>query len=302
MDMTSRRARSVCYICMILAAAIWGAAFVAQKMTAEHMGAFTYNGVRFAMGSVALIPVILLLEKPDKSKTRRTWLMGTAGGAVLFTATNLQQVGIILSDSDTAASEAGFITGLYIVLVPIFGLAVGRKAGVMTWIGAVVAFAGLAVISIGPDGVGAIRMTDLTLVLCAVFFAVHILLIDRFVKDINPIRFASIQFATSAVLSTVCALSFENVLNLSSLRGIWAGILPLLFCGILSSSGAYTLQILGQRGVEPSKAAIIMSLEALFAALSEAIWYKVLMEPRVLIGGALIFAAIMLSQIKGKVR
>ena len=290
----THRARATCFL--FIAAIIWGASFVAQKLAGQHMGAFTYNGVRFAFGSITLLPVIFLLEKPDPSGTRRTWIVGLAGGAVLFAAANLQQFGIVLSSSPSSASEAGFITGLYTVFVPLLSLALGRKPNALVWVGAVLAFIGLALISIGPGGLASIQTSYLFLVVGAVFWALHILLIDHFVSSISPIRFAAIQFAVCSLLSLISAFAFETV----SIRGIWAGVIPLLFGGVLSSGVAYTLQILGQRGVEPSRSAIIFSLEALFAALSEAVLLGELMTPRKYLGGALIFISIIMSQIKSK--
>ena len=281
-------------IMLFVAAMIWGAAFVAQKLAGQYMGSFTYNGVRFAMGSITLLPVIFLLEKTDSEKNRRTWIIGLAGGVVLFAAANLQQFGIVLSDSPSSASEAGFITGLYTVFVPLFGLALGRKATALTWLSAVLAFVGLALISIEGDGLASIQASSLILVIGAVFWAVHILLIDRFVGSISPVRFASIQFAVCSVLSLASAFVFETV-RIGDLRD---GILPLLFGGVLSSGVAYTLQILGQRGVEPSRSAVIFSLESLFAALSETLMLGAVMTPRKYLGGAVIFAGILISQVR----
>ena len=277
---------------LFIAAFIWGGSFVVQKLAGQYMGAFTYNGVRFAMGSISLFPVIMLMEKPDTSKTRRTWLVGLAGGAVLFAAANLQQFGIVLSNSPSSASEAGFITGLYTVFVPLFGLLSGRKTTIMTWLSAILAFTGLALISIERSGIGSIHISYIFLVIGAVFWALHILLIDHFVSSINPIRFAAIQFAVCSALSLISAFSYETV----SVSGLLDGIVPLLLGGVLSSGIAYTLQILGQRGVEPTRSAIIFSLESLFAAISEAVLLGTVMTARKYIGGAVIFIGILLSQ------
>ena len=294
--MTLTRSKATVFV--FLASIIWGATFVAQRIAGDSMEAFTYNGVRFALGSLALLPVIILYEKTDPAKTRRTWYVGLAGGLVLFFGANLQQLGIVLSDSSSSASEAGFITGLYTVLVPIFGLALGRKTSVFTWVGAVLAFGGLALISTGPEGLASVQTSDLFLVAGAVFWAVHILLIDRYVHEIHPLRFAAVQFAVCSALSMAAAFAFETV----SLDGIRAGIVPILFGGLLSSGVAYTLQIFGQRKVAPAKAAIIFSLEAVFAALSEAVLLGELMTPRKYIGASVIFAAIILSQRNGRRR
>lgn len=257
------------------------------------MGSFTYNGLRFALGILSLLPVILIFEKkPDRAKSRRTILAGIGGGGILFIASNLQQFGIILNKEPGSASEAGFITGLYIVFTPLLGLFLGRKARPLVWIAAVLAFGGLALISIGPEGISSIKISDILLVIGAVFWAAHILFIDRFVHSVSPIRFAAVQFAVCSVLCMPSAFLFETV----TVQGIYDGILPLLFGGIFACGTAYTFQILGQRGVEPSKAAIIFSLEALFAAVSETVWLGETMTAQKYLGGAVIFIGILLSQ------
>ena len=290
------RARATSLI--ILASVIWGATFVSQKLAGLHVGAFTYNGVRFALGCITLLPVALLLEKSDRAKTRRTVRVGAVLGVVLFAAANLQQLGIVLSDSPSAAGEAGFITGMYTVLVPVFGWALGRKTTAWTWIAAVTAFGGLALISVGPEGLSSARFSDLYTVGGAVFWAFHILIIDRFARDVSPVRLVITQFAVAAVLSMVCAFVFETV----SLDGLRAAIWPLLFGGVLASGVAYTLQIFGQRGVEPSRAAVVFSLEAVFAALSEAVWLGEVMTPRKYLGGAVILLGVLLSQFTSRPR
>ena len=284
--------------CIFLTSAIWGASFVTQRLAMEHMGAFTYNSIRFALGAVSLLPAIKLLEKrlvPEKNNPpagKLTLKAGLAGGGILFIAANLQQFGIALSNSPSSASEAGFITGMYTIFVPILGLVLGRKPRPLIWLCAALAFAGLALISIGPGGISSFQLTDTLLMLCAVFWAAHIMLIDRYVNYIRPLSFSATQFAVCAVLCLVCALVFEEI----TVQGLRDGLPVLLFGGIVASGVAYSLQIIGQRKVEPSRAAIIFSLESLFAALSEVVFLGVLMTPQKYLGGAMIFAGIVLSQ------
>jgi len=299
MKLLSPNAKTLALICIFSASAIWGMSFVTQKLATQHMGSFTYNGVRFALGALSLLAVFKIFEKPDKTKTKKTLLAGCAGGVIIFIAANLQQFGIILSKSPSSASEAGFITGMYIIFVPILGLFLGRKTAPKTtsiiWLSAILAFGGLTLISTGGSDSGtAFQLSDLLLVLCAVGWAAHILLISRFVNEVNPIRFAASQFAVCSVLCLISAFIFEDV----KLQSLYDGLGVLLFGGIVAGGVAYTLQVLGQRRVEPSKAAIIFSLEALFAALSEAVYLGELMTPRKYIGGAVIFAGILLSQKK----
>jgi drug/metabolite transporter (DMT)-like permease len=287
-------AHTLALLCIFSASAIWGMSFVTQKIAGGYMGSFTYNGVRFALGALSLLPVFIIFEKPDSTKTKKTLLSGLAGGVIIFIAANLQQFGIILSKSPSSASEAGFITGMYIIFVPILGLFLGRKTTPLIWLSAVLAFGGLTLIS--TDAGIAFRLSDLLLVLCAVGWAAHIILISRFVNEINPLRFAAVQFAVCSVLCLISAFIFEDI----SIQRLCDGLGVLLFGGIVAGGIAYTFQVLGQRKVAPSKAAIIFSLEALFAALSEAVYMSEVMTPRKYFGGAVIFAGILLSQKKEK--
>ncbi|MCL2350178.1 MAG: DMT family transporter [Defluviitaleaceae bacterium] len=288
--------RTIAIICAFLAAAIWGGSFVTQRIAGEHMGAFTYNAMRFFLGALSLLPVIKLFEKekPNREKIKKTWLVGLMAGGCVFLAANLQQFGIVLSDSPSSASEAGFITGMYIIFVPLLGLFLGRRARPLVWVSAVMAFAGLALISIGPGGLSNIQLSDILLLICAVFWAIHILIVGHFIDDISPIRFVSIQFLFCAIFSLAAALIFEDI----TMEGLWGGLPVILFGGIVASGIAYTFQTLSQRGLEASLAAIIFSLEALFAALSEAIFLGETMTLQKYIGGAIIFAGILLSQHK----
>jgi drug/metabolite transporter (DMT)-like permease len=277
---------------------IWGLTFVTQKLAGAHMGAFAYNGFRFALGALSMLPVIFIFERTRKEGHRRTLLAGLGGGVILFFASNLQQFGIVLNKNPGSASEAGFITGLYIVFTPILGIAFGRRARPLTWLAAALAFGGLALMSMGPEGLASVKISDILLLAGAVFWALHILYIDRFARDVAPLRFAAAQFVVSAALSMAAAAAFETV----SLQSAAAAALPLLFGGVFACGTAYTLQILGQRAVEPAKAAIIFALEAPFAALGETVWLGETMTAQKYVGGAVIFAAIILSQLSGRKR
>ncbi|MCL2574795.1 MAG: DMT family transporter [Defluviitaleaceae bacterium] len=293
-------ARTIALIFVFAAAAIWGASFVTQRLAGYHMGSFTYNAARFLLGALSLLPVVWFFEKekPDKVKLKLTWLVGIAGGVAIFFAANLQQFGIVLSNSPTSASEAGFITGLYIIFVPLLGLFLRRKVRPIIWLSAVLAFGGLALISIGPAGISGIQFSDILLVICAVFWAIHILIIDKYVHKISPIRFASAQFFVAAILSIIAAVIFEDI----TLEGLQGGLMPILFGGIVASGVAYTFQILGQKSLEATLAAIIFSLEALFAAISEAIFLGAVMTPQKYLGGGIIFIGIVLSQLNKSIK
>ncbi|MDR2687328.1 MAG: DMT family transporter, partial [Oscillospiraceae bacterium] len=197
--MTDRNKTIASFLCLFLTAAIWGFAFVAQVRGMEYMGVFTYGGVRFAMGALSLLPVILLFERrrgrPGEAK--QTLLYGSLAGAVLFAASALQQYGILLTQS---AGKSGFITGLYTVLTPVFSIALGKKPGLLTGLGAVSAFAGLYFLS-APEGLGRVGLGDGLLVAGAVFWTFDIMVVDAYAPRVRPIRFSAVQFAVCALLS-----------------------------------------------------------------------------------------------------
>ncbi len=287
---------------LIMTSAIWGFAFVAQLLGAQHVGTFTLNGVRFLLGGISLIPVILLFEriKTDKNRMTNTIIIASITGIVLFTASTLQQYGIAITGS---AGKAGFITGLYTVLVPIISMLWGKKTSLNTWLGVFLAVIGLYLLSFS-DGFMAVGIGDIVLLLCAVMYAVHIILIDRYSDSIYPLRFAMIQFIVCGAISSVCAFIFEDI----SLSAIYSARFPILYAGIMSVGVAYTCQILGQKNSDPTSAAIIMSTESVFSAVGEAIVFGLFltsypytpMSLRAYIGCAIMFAGIIVSQLKSK--
>lgn len=279
---------------LVTAAVVWGFAFVAQRLGADHVGAFTFNGARFLLGTLSLIPVILLFEKNehDDAKMKTTLISGAVAGVLLCTASFLQQVGIELTDS---AGKSGFITGLYMILVPIIGIFVGQKTNVRSWIGAVLGVAGLGLICL--DG-GALTITagDAVLILCAVVYAVHILVIDHFGDNIYSLRFSMTQFAVCTVLNWILALFTEEI----SFAAITSAAIPIAYCGFMSVGVAYTCQVLGQKYSEPTSASIILSTESVFAAIGGALILHERMAPLAYVGCALILTGIVLTQIKFK--
>jgi len=282
--------------CLLLTSIIWGLAFVAQRAGLEYVSSFTFNGVRFGLGALMLIPVTLLFEHDADSKPRRryTFRAGLIGGIVLFLAASLQQFGVEFTES---AGKSGFITGLYVVIVPVLGIFLGRKANMFVWLGAVLACAGLYLLSM-RDGFLSLELGDAVLLIGALLWAVHILIVDRFAGGVNPVLFSMVQFFTCSILSLICAFMFEDV----RVASILAGYVPILYAGCLSVGIAYTLQIFGQRYVEPAKAAIIFSLESLFAVLGGALILGESMDVYGYIGCALIFAGIITSQLRLKRR
>ena len=290
--MTDRNKTTLSFLCLFLTAAIWGFAFVAQVQGMEFMGAFTYGGVRFAMGALSLVPVMLLFERGHgrPGEAKQTLRTGAVTGVILFVASTLQQYGILLTNS---AGKSGFITGLYTVLTPIFSIALGKKPGLLTGIGAASAFAGLYFLS-APEGLGRVGLGDGLLVAGAVFWTFHIMAVDAWAPRVRPIRFSAVQFAVCAALSLIAMAIFER----PTLAALWEGRAPLLYGAFLSVGVAYTLQIVGQRSVAPSKAAIIFSLESLFAALGGFLLLREVLGWKQYLGGALMFLGIVLSQVK----
>lgn len=277
---------------LVLTAMIWGFAFVFQKIGAESVGTFVFNGLRFAMGALSLIPVFLIFEKEkfNKEKFKKTVIASIACGTVLFIASALQQYGIELTGS---AGKAGFITGLYTVLVPIISFILyKKKGGAGVWIGAILAVVGLFLLSVG-DGFS-VELGDLYLLIGAFFWAGHILIIDKFIDGVSPLRFASFQFAVCAALNLIFAAFFDTF----DAQAIGTALIPLLYGGLASVGIAYTLQIFGQKYTDPSTAAIIFSLESVFSAIGETVVIGSVMTARGYIGCVLIFGGIILSQIK----
>jgi drug/metabolite transporter (DMT)-like permease len=288
MKLTVRKAN----LLLLLAAAIWGFAFVAQRVGMRHVGPLTFNGVRFALGAAALAPLLLWLRKSglEKDQPCNPGLLfkgGLLAGTVLFLGATLQQYGVVY----TTAGKAGFITGLYVVFVPLLGLFIGLKTGRFIWAGALAAAAGLYLLS--AKGVMGIDPGDGLVLLSAVFWAMHVLVIGRLSRRIPPVRLAVAQFTVVSVLSLVGAFLFETV-DLVSLR---AAAVPILYAGLLSVAVAYTLQVVAQRRAKPAHAAIILSSEAVFAAVGGWLMLSEGMSTRGVFGCALMLAGILLAQV-----
>ena len=292
--MKSKEIRSV--FILLLTAAIWGFAFVAQRVGMEHMGAFTFNGIRFALGSVSLLPVIYFFGRKSDSDNhdeekidadfKTTLKAGMIAGTILFIAASLQQFGLIY----TTAAKAGFITSLYIVLVPILGIFLKQKTHYTTWIGAIVAVIGLYFLSINENFT--IEFGDFLEIIGAFFWAAHIQLIGKLVEKIDAIKLASVQFATCSLLSLITAFIFEDV----NLSGISNALVPLLYGGIMSAGVAYTLQAVGQKFAKPSHAAIALSMEAVFAAIGGILLLIETLPLKGYLGSALMLAGMLITQ------
>ena len=287
---------------MFLASLIWGVSFVAQVVGMEYVRPFTFNGFSFLIGAASLLPVLVFAErrkKPEPSSWRRVIPYGAILGVILLFASNLQQFGV---EATGSAGKSGFITSLYILFVPIFGVFLKRRAGLLVWIGAVLAVIGLYFLSVQPGelgGLGGMGRGDVLLFVGAFFWAFHILAVDRFVANADPLKLSFVQFLFCGVFCLIAAAVTGEPISAGALLGVAPTV---LFRGVAAIGVAYTLQIVGQRDVPPAKASIIFSLESVFAAIGGALLIHEILSGRGYLGCALIFAGILLSQIPRKPR
>lgn len=303
-------------LCLLLAATIWGIAFVAQSVGMEYVGPFTFNGVRSLIGAAVLVPVIFLLNRSkDTASTaadspaaefpatgaknadtsspynsRDLWIGGIACGIALFAASNFQQFGI----KYTTVGKAGFITACYIVIVPIIGLFLKKKCSPFIWAAVVMALIGLYLLCI-TDGFS-IGLGDVLVLVCAFLFSLHILVIDYFSPKADGVKLSCIQFLVCGILSMIPALVLEHP-QISSILTAW---LPILYAGIMSCGVAYTLQIVGQKNVNPTVASLILSLESCISVLAGWVILGQKLSAKELLGCVIMFAAIILAQLPEK--
>ena len=282
---------------LLLGAMIWGAAFVAQSVGMEYVEPFTFQACRCLLGSLVLLPVIAVLdrrgnEKKPASPAGRKFLLlsGLGCGVLLFAACSLQQLGLLY----TTAGKSGFITSLYIILVPIAGLLFHRKVKPWIWGSVALAVAGLYLLCGSRDFT--IGKGELLTLGCAVAFTFHILLIDRVSPQVDGVRLSCIQFFVCGVISLVFMACLEEP-HWDAILQCW---LPIGYAGILSSGVAYTFQIIGQAHTEPTVASLLMSLESVFAVIfGWLLLHQALSGPE-LLGGALVFTGVILAQLPGK--
>lgn len=279
---------------LTLTSFIWGTAFVAQSLGMATLEPLTFNAARNFLAAAVLSPLAVWLWRREKKAGRlsagsiRTLLLGGAlCGTALAAAMALQQIGIV----STSVGKAGFLTALYIVLVPIFGFFVGRRTRVTVWISVAVAVAGTYLLSVTESF--SVGFGDLLCILCAVGFTLHILLVDRFSPLVNGVALSAVQFFVAGVLSLIAALAVET----PSLAAVGESLGPVLYTGLLSSGVAYTLQVIAQKDTPPALASLVMSLESVFAALSGYVILGEALTGRELLGCGLVFAAVLLAQI-----
>lgn len=285
---------------LLLTATIWGVAFVAQSVGMDYVGAFTFNSVRSIIGSLVLLPVIWFLDKKkapvdvtpaEKAAGRKTLIIGgICCGIFLCLASNFQQFGI----KYTTVGKAGFITACYIVIVPIIGLFLKKKCSPFIWVAVALALAGLYLLCI-TDGFS-IGMGDLLVLICAVLFSLHILVIDYFSPKVDGVKMSCIQFLVCGILSGIPAIILENP-QISSILSAW---LPILYAGVMSCGVAYTLQIIGQKGMNPTVASLILSLESCISVIAGWAILGQALSSKEIIGCFVMFGAIILAQLPQK--
>ena len=302
----------------ILAAFIWGTAFVAQDVCADVIDTFTFNAIRSYVAVVVLLIIMAIFDRVNKDKpsltaiqrkaaNRQMWIGGICCGTALAIASNFQQAGI---SAGTDSGKAGFITALYVVLVPVFGLFFKRRVSLPTWIAVVLSVVALYLLCIKGDF--SLAPGDLLILVCAVCFAIHILVIDHFTASVDGLRLSCVQFLVAAVLATVAKVvcvvlglngtgditSATSIFAMPDWDAILACTLSILYVGVFSSGVGYTLQILAQKDSNPTVVTILLSLESVFAVIAGAIILKQQMSVREYIGCAIMFAAVILAQIQ----
>ncbi len=280
---------------LLVAAFIWGTTFVAQSVGMDQIGPFAFNGIRMFIGTLALVPVILVIDainrkrkKPSKGFDRHLFAASLCCGGCLFAASTMQQIGLVY----TTPGKSGFITAMYVVLVPLLGIFWKKKTGVLTWISVVLAAAGLWFLCINEEFT--LQIGDFYTMICALLYAFHILCVDHFSPRVDGVKLSCLQFLVAGVLSVPFLVFAEGLPTLSALQG---ALIPILYAGFLSCGVAYTFQIIGQKDTDPTVASILMCLESVFAVLAGIVVLGQIPTPAESVGCALMFAAIVIAQL-----
>ena len=279
---------------LILTAFIWGTAFVAQSVGMDYLGPFTFNGVRNLIGGAALLPCIAFLGRGNRGNvpgSRKDLIVGgVCCGVLLFAASSLQQIGLVY----TTAGKSGFITAFYIVIVPVLGIFLRQKVGWKIWTAVGIALVGLYFLCI-TEGFS-VNIGDFYVFLCALLFSLHILVIDYFAPRVDGVKMSCIQFFVCGLISLIPMFALET----PTISGLLAGWFPLFYAGVLSCGVGYTLQIVGQKNVNPTVASLLLSLESCFSVLAGWIILGERLSVREGMGCVLMFAAIILAQLPEK--
>ncbi len=283
---------------LLLTAIIWGFAFVAQSEGMENVGAFTFQASRMLLASLVLLPTAFVFHKSREKQgeksaflDKQTIIAGMVCGFFLFGASALQQIGIAY----TSVGHAGFLTALYLLIVPVLGLFAGKKVGARIWFCILLALLGLYLLCMTGEGF-AMSIGDVLVTLCAFVFALHIIAVDKLAQKLDGVKVSFVQMTFAGLLSLICAFIFEEP-RIADIAAAWV---PIAYAGMLSCGVAYTLQIIGQKYTEPTVASIIMSLESVFAVLGGALLLSEIPTWWELAGCTLMFAATVISQIPSK--
>jgi drug/metabolite transporter (DMT)-like permease len=279
---------------LLLTAIIWGFAFVAQRLGMEYVGPFTFNTARFTLGSLSLIPLLFINQRIKNDgvnflplNDKNLFYGGLAAGTTLFLGATFQQSGLVF----TEAGKAGFITGFYVILVPILGLFIKQKTSLLTWLGAIVAIIGLYFLSVNESL--NVNTGDILVLIGAFFWAIQILVIGFYSTKVDAFQLAFLQFVVCAILSAAGAFISETII----FSNILLAYIPILYAGLFSVGIAFTIQVVAQREAHPANAAIIMSLEAVFAVIGGWMILNEVISVRGLIGCWLMFIGMILSQL-----
>ena len=276
---------------LFLTAILWGGGFVAQRLGMQQIGPFIFNGFRFLIGGLTLLPVIIIRRKRGNQSSgnlKLTLLIGCGAGLLLFSGATFQQLGIV----STTAGKAGFITGLYVIIVPILGIFWGDKAPITTWLGALLAVVGLYLLS-ATKGIGILPGDGLVLI-GAVFWALHVQFLSRFSPGIDPIQVSFVQSLLASLISFSVGIVRESFL----ITQIFSAALPILYGGVISIGIAHTLQVVAQRDTKPAHAAILLSLEAVFAVFWGWLIIGEILSARIIVGCILMLAGMVISQLR----
>lgn len=297
-----KSSKVVSNLMLILTALIWGSSFVAQSVGMDYVGPFTFNAVRSLVGGIVLIPVILLMnkskakdkiegEEATKGGFNKTLLIGgILCGVALFAGSTFQQFGLMY----TTAGKSGFITALYIIIVPLLGIFIKKKVPLKVWLCVLIAMIGFYLLSINEGF--AINKGDLLTLICSFFFSFHILLIDYYSPRVDGVQMSSIQFFVAGIISLIATFTFEDP-QISAILSAWA---PILYAGVLSCGVAYTLQVVAQKNTDPVVASLLLSLESVFAVIAG---WLILIQSLSLkegFGCVLVFIAIVITQLPSR--
>ncbi|MCD6425248.1 MAG: DMT family transporter [Anaerolineales bacterium] len=278
---------------LLITAVIWGGGFVAQRLGMQQMGPYIFNGFRFLIGALTLVPVILVRKKSvvvEKGDSKKILLIGAVAGLFLFFGATFQQLGLVF----TTAGKAGFITGLYVVIVPLLGMLWGDRGSLYSWLGAMIAVVGLYFLSASRGLVFA--PGDGFVLIGACFWALHVQFIARFSPDVDAFQLSFVQSLFTSLISFGVGIFLEDVV----FDQVLSATFPILYGGVIAIGIAYTMQVVGQQYAKPTDAAIILSLESVFAAFWGWLILGELLSSRALLGSGLMLAGMMISQLRGK--